>query len=79
MTSLVRLRRTQLAKYMRLAGGLNQTQLAEKMGVSGSTVYRVLEGRMEPGSRFIAGLLNTVPDLDFDDLFECVSELAVAV
>ncbi|MBP2522230.1 helix-turn-helix transcriptional regulator [Rhodococcus sp. PvP104] len=78
MTSLVRLRRTQLDKYMRLAGGLNQSQLAEKMGVSGSTVYRVFEGRMEPGSRFIAGLLNAFPDLDFDDLFECVAEMAIS-
>jgi len=63
---------------MRLAGGLNQSQLAEKMGVSGSTVYRVFEGRMEPGSRFIAGLLNAFPDLDFDDLFECVAEMAIS-
>lgn len=73
MTATIRIRQRQLAKYM--AGhDMSQGQLAEKIGVAHTTVGRVLRGMQAPGERFIAGLLAAFPHLDFDDLFEVVTQ-----
>ena len=73
MTSTIRLRREQLAKYLQLAGMTRQKQLAEAIGISEAGVYKTLEGRTGPGEKFIAGSLTAFPMLKFDDLFEVVA------
>ncbi len=78
MTAHIRLRREQIDKYMRLAGITKQAQLAEKMGVAEASVCRTLNGRTAPGEKFIAGLLAAFSDLDFNDLFEVVTDQEVA-
>lgn len=76
MTSRIKLRTEQLAKYMPMCGIDSQRALSERIGVAESTVYRVLEGRTAPGEKFIAGILRAFPQLDFDDLFEVVDAAA---
>ncbi|MCL6445196.1 MAG: helix-turn-helix domain-containing protein [Alicyclobacillus sp.] len=43
--------------------------LAQHMGVSYTTVYRVMRGTRRPGNEFIAKLLGVTNGLTFDDLF----------
>lgn len=50
-------------KYTNLNG------LAQAMGLSGSQVYRVRQGRRPVSARFIIGALKTFPGYKFDDLF----------
>lgn len=76
MTSRIRLRTTQVEKFMRMKSIDNQTQLAARIHVDASTVYRVLEGRNAPGEKFIAGILAAFPELEFSDLFEVVETTA---
>lgn len=88
MTSRIRLRIDMLAKYCRMTDGLwfeqkgrkeiAQGALASRLGVAESTVYRVVMGRQAPGEIFIANLLRVFPDLDFNDLFEVVTEAVPA-
>lgn len=49
--------------------GLNDTELALKMGMNRTQIWRVKEGYNEPGKNFIAGVLKVFPDASFDDLF----------
>ncbi|MDN5324136.1 MAG: hypothetical protein PWQ67_2590 [Clostridia bacterium] len=54
--------------------GLNDTQLAEKIGVSPSTLWRVKlpinDSRYNsPGEDFIAGVLKAFPEICFEDIF----------
>ncbi len=74
MPSRIVLRRQQLTKYMTLAGMTRQKDLAEAVGISEVSIYRTLEGRNPPGGKFIAGLLAAFPALDFNDLFEIVTQ-----
>lgn len=48
--------------------GWDEKELAERMGVSYVTVYRVLEGQRGPGNEFIAKLLKACGS-DFEELF----------
>ena len=48
---------------------LNERELAIKMGVNYTTVYRVLKGDRNPGSKFVNGLLNACEDLKFNEIF----------
>ncbi|MFC9788727.1 helix-turn-helix domain-containing protein [Rhodococcus sp. NPDC127528] len=57
-----------------MSGFITQTQLAEAMDISWTSVSRTLMGHAEPGAKFIAGLLAAFPHLTFDDLFEVVTE-----
>lgn len=51
------------------AGLTTDTELAERMGVHATSVYRTLRGDTRPGGAFIAGALLAFPALKFDDLF----------
>lgn len=48
---------------------LSEAQFAEKIGVSHSFFNRVLNGKRNPGSKFIAGVLKNFPDLSFEQVF----------
>lgn len=52
-----------------------EQDLAERMGVSYTTVYRVLRDQRGPGNEFIARLLAVTEGLSFDDLFTRVQPL----
>ncbi len=48
---------------------LTESQFAETIGVAHSTVNRILNGKRNPGSKFIAGVLKNFSDLNFDLVF----------
>lgn len=43
--------------------------IAKYIGVSHSTVWRILNGKMQPGADFISAILVAFPDVKFEDLF----------
>lgn len=66
--------KTQMVKKIRGWKGLTtDTALAAAMGTDPGNLSRVLNGRQQPGARFI-GSLCTALDADMDDLFEVVGE-----
>ncbi|BBN97455.1 helix-turn-helix domain-containing protein [Sporolactobacillus terrae] len=54
---------------------ISDSQLADLIGVANSTVNRILNGKRNPGSKFISGILTAFPDLKFEQLFYCADEL----
>lgn len=54
---------------------LSEREFAEVIGVAHSTVNRVLSGKRNPGSKFIAGVLGSFDDLSFDEVFSYVDDL----
>lgn len=48
---------------------ISDAALASMASLNPSQIWRVKEGRCNPGPDFIAGLLNAFPDKNFDDLF----------
>lgn len=57
-----------LQEYMKFKGW-DEKELAEKMGVSYVTVYRVFRGKRDPGNEFIARLLSACKGAEFEQLF----------
>ncbi|WP_366160633.1 helix-turn-helix transcriptional regulator [Bacillus infantis] len=49
--------------------GLSESVFAERIGVAHSTVNRIINGKRNPGSKFIAGVLNNFNDLNFEQVF----------
>lgn len=45
-----------LNRKRKQAGILDDKDLAQRMGINPATVHRVLNGKAEPGNRFIAGM-----------------------
>lgn len=70
--AILRLRKDQLWRHARIAGVSNEAGLAKHLGISQSTVLRLLRGDTSPGERVIAAALTAFSDLRFDDLFEVV-------
>lgn len=66
------LRRDQLKKFCRVAKIKNNKELAERMHIHWSNVYRTINGSVAPGPRFIAGLLEVFGIECFSDLFEVI-------
>ncbi|MED3785206.1 helix-turn-helix transcriptional regulator [Geobacillus stearothermophilus] len=64
----VKIKHEKLREYMR-RNNWSEKDLAEKMGVSYVTVYRVLRKKREPGNEFIAKLLNVLKGATFEELF----------
>jgi len=54
---------------------LSESRFAEVIGVAHSTVNRVLNGKRNPGSKFIAGVLKNFSDLSFEEVFSYESKL----
>lgn len=63
-----------LRKYLK-DNDLSESQFAEIIGVAHSTVNRILNGKRNPGSKFIAGVLKNFNDLSFEQVFSCENEL----
>ncbi|WP_116200707.1 helix-turn-helix domain-containing protein [Amycolatopsis circi] len=76
MTSHVRIRPDALSKVATAKGLRSRYALAKALGVSQSTVGRVLDGEQWPGNEFIAATINGL-DIPFDTVFEVtVGEVA---
>lgn len=54
---------------------LSEREFAEIIGVAHSTVNRVLSGKRNPGSKFIAGVLVNFKDLSFEQVFSYMDGL----
>jgi transcriptional regulator with XRE-family HTH domain len=54
---------------------ISDSQFADLIGVANSTVNRILNGKRNPGSKFISGILTAFPELKFEQLFYCIDEL----
>lgn len=48
---------------------ISQSQFADAVGVTQTTVNRVMNGKRNPGGKFIAGVLKSFNDLSFDEVF----------
>lgn len=67
--------KTDVLKQYMDKNNLSEKEFAEIIGVSHSTVNRVLNGKRNPGSKFIAGVLTNFSDLTFDTVFSYRNEL----
>lgn len=79
MVATLALKRDQLAKIRKWKGVTTDAALAAAMGIDAGNLSRVLSEKhsQQPGPKFIAALC-TALDADLSDLFEVVSEDAVA-
>ena len=48
---------------------ISEAEFARKIGVAHSTVNRVLNGKRNPGGKFISGVLTEFKDLSFNEVF----------
>jgi len=62
------LRRIAFEEYQKMEGW-SDSELAKRMGVNKTQVWRVKEGHNNPGRDFIAGALKVFPEASFDELF----------
>lgn len=63
-----------LRKYLE-ENKLSESQFAELIGVSHSTVNRIFNGKRNPGSKFIAGVLKNFNCLTFEEVFTYETKL----
>jgi transcriptional regulator with XRE-family HTH domain len=61
--------RTEFLRNYLKENELSESQFAEIIGVAHSTVNRILNGKRNPGSKFIAGVLRNFDDLSFEQVF----------
>lgn len=54
---------------------LSESDFAKSIGVAHSTVNRVLNGKRNPGGKFITGVLANFSDLKFEQVFTYINEL----
>lgn len=50
--------------------GMNESEFSQAIGVSRSTVSRVMNGKRGAGNKFIFGVLNTFPDVSYGQLIK---------
>jgi hypothetical protein len=74
--SAIRLRVEQLRRHAAKDGLASDRAVAERLGVSHTTVMRAISGDIAPGEKLIAATLAAFPDLKFEDLFEVVGGAA---
>ncbi|MDB5716465.1 MAG: hypothetical protein JWO15_3862 [Sphingomonadales bacterium] len=74
MTATLRLKSETLANYRRLAGLKTDASLALKMGIDAGNLSRVLTGKQQPGSKFIAALCGAF-EARLEELFEVVADV----
>lgn len=54
---------------------LSESEFAKTIGVAHSTVNRVINGKRNPGGKFITGVLSNYSDLKFEQVFTYMFEL----
>lgn len=55
---------SKLSKYMK-DNNISELELAKKLGVDYTTVYRVFRGSRKPGAKFVTGLFKSDIDTKF--------------
>lgn len=66
---------TDFLKAYLISKQLSESEFAKTIGVSYSTVNRILNGKRNPGSKFIGGLLKNFHDLSFELVFSYENKL----
>lgn len=66
--AVIKLNRTAFEKKQKEAGFDTDTKLARAMGINRTQVWRVKEGKSDPGEEFIAGALKALK-VGFDEIF----------
>lgn len=74
MAAEVRLRVGQWRKFCAMRNWDSENQQAKALGVSPSTINRILKGTQRPSGEFIGAALVAFPHLEFSDLFEVVND-----
>lgn len=77
LTTTLRLKTETLANYRRLAGLKTDASLATRMGIDAGNLSRVLQGKQQPGAKFIAALCGAF-EASIEELFEVVPSQDVA-
>ncbi|AVK85307.1 XRE family transcriptional regulator [Lysinibacillus sp. B2A1] len=54
---------------------LTESEFAKIIGVAHSTVNRVMNGKRNPGGKFITGVLSNFEDLKFEQVFTYINKL----
>ena len=56
-------------KLYELQGEMNETQMAKKLGISRSQLWRIKTGHSSVGQEFIAKFKKSFPEIRIDDIF----------
>ena len=75
-------------KLYELQGEMNETQMAKKLGISRSQLWRIKTGHSSVGQEFIAKFKKSFPEIRIDDIFfvsddftlpVCLSEITIVL
>ena len=66
---MLQVRQQHLVNAFHSIGVTGSRERARRIGVSHTTVDRILAGTQQPGPTFIAGTLSALPHVKFEDLF----------
>lgn len=58
-----------------LGGSQSQVQIARRLGVDPSTLWRITTGKTTPSNQVIAQIVRAFPEVPFNDLFD-IEEVA---
>jgi DNA-binding XRE family transcriptional regulator len=72
------LNRTKLNELRRAHSIDSEAELARRIGVAASTLWRISEGKVQPSTEFIARVMVAFPTARMDDLFSVQRAVAVA-
>lgn len=70
--AVLRTRCEQVRRHGKRRGLMTDAAIAAYLGISPTTVWRLLRGDIKPGEHIIAVTLAAFPELKFEDLFEVV-------
>ncbi len=66
----VRLRTAQFRRFTESQGLGTNGDIAARTGLERTTVFRLMQGEIDPGPRIIGTILAAFPDRRFEDFFE---------
>lgn len=66
----VRLRTAHFRRFAESQGLRTNGDIAARTGLERTTVFRLMQGEIDPGERIIATVLVAFPDRRFEDFFE---------
>lgn len=67
---MVKLRTEQFRRYAESQGLTTDREIAARVGLDRTMVFKLLRGIHQPGERVIASILAGFPDRRFEDFFE---------
>lgn len=69
---ILRTRSDEVRRRAQARGLLTDSDLAAHVGISQTTIWRLLRGDIKPGEHAVANILAAFPEAKFEDLFEVV-------